>query len=335
MTDSSPQDQLRAVAAARSTIREWANGADLLAIVEAAHRSGLMQYLEQPRSLDDVAVFTKLPPDRVSDLLDVLVEAEVLTPGFALTAGFRALSQGRLGAVLDAVRLEERHAGRALTPAGGQPYFSGSDALVLALDVGMTVDAASQEVVRTINDVLPEYEAVLERGGPLLNVGCGVAGGLLNHAVAYEGLRCVGVEFVPEVAAEAQRRVDVLGLAERVEIRCMDATDLSEEETFAAAFWAQPFFPEPTRAATLAAISRALRPGGVLVMQELNPDPGHSVRLLLEQLVYRRQGLPFGRSAEQLLGEIERAGLSGGRIVDTPAGRWVLVEKQTDQTFGG
>ena len=40
----------------------------------------------------------------------------------------------RLGAVLDAVRMEERHAGRVLAAAGAPEYFDDRDALAVALD---------------------------------------------------------------------------------------------------------------------------------------------------------------------------------------------------------
>ena len=65
MTESSFLDQLKAASAARAAIRDWANGAELLAIMDAAHRSGLLHHLEEVRGLDDLATFTTLPPERI------------------------------------------------------------------------------------------------------------------------------------------------------------------------------------------------------------------------------------------------------------------------------
>jgi hypothetical protein len=86
-------------------------------------------------------------------------------------------------------------------------------------------------------------------------------GFLLSTAQAFPAIRGVGVEVVPAVAAEAERRARAVGVADRVEVRGIDARKLTDEDAFDAAFWAQPFFPASTRPGVLAAIHRALRPG--------------------------------------------------------------------------
>jgi SAM-dependent methyltransferase len=84
-------------------------------------------------------------------------------------------------------------------------------------------------------------------------------------------VRAVGLEIVPEIAEEAKCRAKTAGLDKRVEVRCLDARALAERDAFDAAYGAQEFFDEAARAEVLAAILRALRPGGLLMLQELSP----------------------------------------------------------------
>jgi hypothetical protein len=54
-------------------------------------------------------------------------------------------------------------------------------------------------------------------------------------------VRAIGLEIVPEIAEEAERRAKTAGLDKRVEVRCLDARALVERDPFDAAFWAQEF----------------------------------------------------------------------------------------------
>jgi cyclopropane fatty-acyl-phospholipid synthase-like methyltransferase len=140
----------------------------------------------------------------------------------------------------------------------------------------------------------------------------------------------VGIELVAPVAAEAERRAKDLGLSERVEIRSMDARDLADEDVFDVAFWAQPFFPEPVRAGTLAAILRALKPGGLLAVQEMErppEEPAERPAFALRELVFSGWGVPFACSAEALAAEATAAGFVLERIGETPFGRLVIARK--------
>ncbi|WP_433209578.1 hypothetical protein ACQP1G_12840 [Nocardia sp. CA-107356] len=73
---------------------------------------------------------------------------------------------------------------------------------------------------------------------------------------------------------------------------------------------------------------RALRPGGLLLMQELFlPSDEPSVRALLDGLFFRLQDVAFGRSAESLAVEAATEGFERADIIDSPLGRLVLVHK--------
>jgi hypothetical protein len=110
----------------------------------------------------------------------------------------------------------------------------------------------------------------------------------------------------------------------------MDAADLADAAAFDAAYWAQTFFADATRGPALDAIRTALRPGGVLVMQELHPPvaPAEAtLETLQDALLYRRWGISLGHSAEQLGAEAERHGFTSVRIAETPLGRLVVANK--------
>jgi cyclopropane fatty-acyl-phospholipid synthase-like methyltransferase len=160
-------------------------------------------------------------------------------------------------------------------------------------------------------------------------VGCGVACATLTLATTFPEMRSVAVELVPTIAAEAVRRAEAHGVADRVEIRRMDARDVPERDEFVGAFWAQPFFPEASRPAVLAMILRALKPGGVLFLQELEAVPTEEGRpaYAVRRLIGRGLGTRFGPTAEDLAEEAEAAGFALDRIADTDFGRMVILRK--------
>lgn len=107
---------------------------------------------------------------------------------------------------------------------------------------------------------IPEYRDRLASGGPLLDLGSGAGGALLSTLAMFPGLRAVGVEVVGAVAHELRARAADSGVADRVEIHAADASELTLESEFGACYWAQAFFAPHTRAGTLEAVRRALRP---------------------------------------------------------------------------
>ena len=212
-----------------------------------------------------------------------------------LSEAFEALLtdvNGRdLPVVLDAVNVDIAQARQPARPTEARPALNSDQALVLARRWGAEPTAALQQLAGQVWRTVPEYRERLERGGPLLDVGVGIGGELLTGLLQFGDLRAVGIEIVPAVAVEAQRRALRIGVADRLDIRAMDVRALPDRSAFPVAYWAQPFFPAEARAATLAAIFRALQPDGVLLMQELFPPPpaAPSLRQLLDRLFYQQQ----------------------------------------------
>jgi SAM-dependent methyltransferase len=328
-----PLSRFALSSAARSTVQSWAAGASLLALTSALRANGWFGYLAAPRTLDDLTRYSGLAPERVHDLVAVLQSEGIvaqdetirLTPEFeAFTADDAWVS---LDDLLDYSAVTSTLAAVSLEPATSAT--SEADALVTARASG----GRSTRVTQALFDqlFLPELDELVEavRTDRWLDVGCGVAGSTLTLATLHPELHGVGIELLPTVAAETRRRAEALGVADRLEIRCMDARDLDEKESFGGAFWAQPFFPEETRAATLQVILRALKPGGLLFVQEREPQPTEDGRPAynLGRLLAHTRGLPYGRTAEELSAETEAAGFEPVRIATTDFGRIVLVRR--------
>ena len=335
MTEEHPERlaRLQDALAARSTLKTWSVGAELIELLRAAHKAGWLTRLREETTVAELAA--SAPVEQVANVLDVFTSAGV-TEGkdgvFRLTPAFDALVESStgtgLGETLDALDLMRTRIGLATGPADG---LDAQQALVQAKDWGIGPAPAAQELYRALYAAIPEYRDRLEAGGPLLDVGCGIGAAVLTTAVLYGNLRAVGVEVVPEIATETRRRAEAAGVADRVEIRTADARTLTDESAFEVSFWAQPFFDPDTRADTLAAIFRALRPGGLLLVQELFPpvsDADESnVRVRLDRLALRQQHASYGRSAEDLAAEASAAGFENPEIGVTPLGRLVIARK--------
>ena len=321
---------------AAQQVEQWSAGAQMLALLAAVHEQGWTRFLSKPRDIATVAEFTDLPPTRLADVLDALQQHGVverdettvwLSPPFAALAADDAWLA--LGDVLDNAELTRRLVCEAAR--GGTTAVSGRDALIAARAAGGRPTPVTAALFAQLLADLPEWPESLARG-PGLDVGSGVATTTLTLASLVPSMRATAIEVVPEVAVEAKRRAERLGLADRVDVRCLDARNFTAEAAFDSAFWAQSFFPEPTRAATLAMIRRALRPGALLTVPEEDAASQDIDRRAgaLRKLLHRGSVAPLDRSAEQLTAEAEAAGFTPVRIAPTSFGRFVLLRRPAD-----
>ncbi|GAB3570835.1 hypothetical protein GCM10027445_25110 [Amycolatopsis endophytica] len=342
MTDTSDRDggldRLQAALTARSMIKDWAVGAQLIALIRAVHDAGWFGRMHHETTVEELASGTGAPIEQVSDVLEVLASAGVVDSAgasFRLSGTFDALVTGVSGVdlptVLDGDDLARAAVAEATAAAAHGHGLDGAGALALARDWGVQAGAGARQLYGLVYEAVPEYRDRLAEGGPLLDVGSGVGGALLTTLALFPELRAVGAEIVPEVAAETRRRAKAVGVDSRVEVRAVDARLLEDESAFAVCYWAQGFFPDGTRADVLEAVLRALRPDGLLLMQETFPpttaQDGATTRVALDRLVHRRQNIAFGLAAEDLLAEAEAAGFGDLRVIDSPVGRLVVARK--------
>jgi ubiquinone/menaquinone biosynthesis C-methylase UbiE len=103
------------------------------------------------------------------------------------------------------------------------------------------------------------------RGGTLLDAGCGDGYGLSLLAQTFQPRRLVGFDLMPEQVARARRR----GLT--AEIALGDITAIAQPDaTFDGVFVFGILHHVPRWRAALGELARVLRPGGVLLVEELH-----------------------------------------------------------------
>ena len=134
----------------------------------------------------------------------------------------------------------------------------------------MSEDSAQRFGSLLESDVLPLVPGLreaLERGIDLLDVGCGTGAILCELGRLFPRSRLLGIDLSVEAIAEARRAASALRLR-NVRFEERDAAQLPPEPHYDAvtAFRVIHRQPEPER--VLAALARALRPSGVLLLQE-------------------------------------------------------------------
>nr|WP_221380216.1 class I SAM-dependent methyltransferase [Actinoplanes polyasparticus] len=309
----------------------WAHGAQALALLNAAQQQGYTTYLAEARTPQEFAQFSGLPAATADDVLAALVAhgvAEQTDGRFRLTDDMTAA----LGGLVDfAAQIEEAVLGARMVDSvlrTGEAPLTAADALVVARANALRPSApGAGALVEKLFESAPEMWQAMA-GGRLLDIGSGVSGFVLTAATVLPGLRATTIELVPEVAAVAAARAEEIGVADRIDVRVMDAREFDEPAAYDAAFWAQPFFPSPVRAATLAMILRSLRPGGFLLMQQLDAEP-EDVRpaFTLRRMVARAQQLAFARPLADLVAEASSAGFEPIRTVVTDLGPVALLRR--------
>jgi SAM-dependent methyltransferase len=309
-------------------LAEWARGAQALALLDETFAQGWIDFLTEPRDPAAVAAFTGQDPDRVRDVLAALVAngiAVTESGSYRLTPEYTAALADDAPTDLAAKVTNSRLVARQITNVvrTGSAPLSAEEALIVATAFAFRPGNGARAMVKLLFEPLPEmWEAMRE--GRLLDVGSGIGGFVLTAATMLPAMRATTLELIPEVAAAAAERAKHLGVSDRIDVRCMDARDFDEPSAFDVAFWAQPFFPAATRAATLAVIHRSLRPGGQLLVQELEA-PSEGPGFALRRVVAQAQGIPFGRPLESLVTECLDAGFADARIIASDFGRVALI----------
>jgi hypothetical protein len=292
-------------------------------LLRGAWRSGFLRAAQEPSSPAAIARRAGTDPALAQPLADALVAFGVLDrtdAGDVLTDAWRPLLLTDPPIAVDTALDWSEATGRLVESVaeGGPTYWTGDAALRRAYAVGVSADPTTEHgraLVRFVSSRDQRMTALLSTGGRLLELGCGVAGTLLVHLQGHPGLTAVGVELDPDLVAVARSRAERLGVADRVRFVCADAAEFADDEPFDFAFWSQFFFPAESRAATLAAAHRSLRPGALFsapLLGEPESDPAvlrtdDGRARAVQALLHRGWGVPH-RSAQDLMDEMVAAG---------------------------
>ena len=195
------------------------------------------------------------------------------------------LALGEVGRAKGLWRLINRaaHAVRANTPIGAREniqahYDLGNDFYSAWLDRSMTYSSAVFEVSESLEEAQArKLKLLLDRlelkaGQRLLEIGCGW-GSLAEIAARDYGVHVVGLTLSTEQKAFAEKRMKKAKLAEKVEIRLADYRELDERFDAVASVEMVEAVGQEYWDDYLAAISRALSPGGRAALQLISIEP--------------------------------------------------------------
>jgi SAM-dependent methyltransferase len=301
----------------------------LVNVLLGADSRGVLTALVEPTTLDELTARTGLPQGRVRTLLHTLVVHDVAHDSggrYQLTEPWQALMSSSAFVTLSDTLASAEIEGRMLRDlAAGADYWEISPEERLVFARAISPDPFAPALVEAFRAQLradPDV-AVLAAGGVLLELGCGLAGRVLTMLQALPAMRAVGVELAEDLATEARRRAEALGVADRFEVVCCDAADFSRPEAFDVGFWSQFFFPAHAREPALRALFESIRPGGtvqatLLGDETADPRSPEGRHRALFRMILDGWGVP-DRDPDSLAAELGGAGFVDTRLVDGPA----------------
>ena len=313
------------VADVESRLLEWTVSAGAMDLLGAASRAGLLGWLSEPRSPQQLAAVAGVDGVQAARICHALLALGVVTHEggrFALADDWaEALSpdrplrfEDRLGFV-DAWR---NGLAQALDASPGFGAVDEAEAVALARGVwGAATSPAALQSWADLDAAMPEVREVWQAGGRHAEFGCGAGRDLVRVAAMYPGMRCVGYDVLPAVLETARELARAVGVEGRVELRCADVRELDVHGAYDTAVWSQMFFPPPTREASVAMLRRALRPGGYVVLPMMAdlpapdataPNTPHRLATLVA-VSYARWQLQWP-TAEALSAEMQRHGFA-------------------------
>ena len=154
----------------------------------------------------------------------------------------------------------------AFTHGRGVPYSAyGRFHEVMAEESGQTVVAALDEHILPL---VPGLEERLERGIDVVDVGCGRGKALLHLAQRFPRSRFTGIDFSEAATASAVAEAAEQSL-HNLTFKAADAAKWNVREAFDVVLAFDAIHDQPAPAEVLENIRRALRPGGLFLMQDI------------------------------------------------------------------
>ncbi len=176
-------------------------------------------------------------------------------------------------------------------------------------------------------ETMPDIAARLDRGGVILDVGCGEAWSTIGLARAFPAATVVGIDLDEQSVEVARHHVDRAGLSDRVSVVCANAADATalraaagDEVTLVTAFQALHDMGRPDRA--LAAFREVLADGGAVLIgdehgEDVKEAPADEVeRLKLAMSVLHCLPATWAESEEVLNGTVLRSGTLAGWVTE-------------------
>lgn len=276
------------------------NGAALALMSSIGHRTGLFDVMSQlpPATSDEIARATKLNERYVREWLGAMVtggivefdpstkkhhlpaeHAAALTRSagannVSMTAQFIAV----LGAVEDEV-VEAFHHGKGVPYSSYKRFHE-----CMAEESSQTVIAALFEHILPLEPKLGEW---LTQGISVADIGCGSGKAIIALAERYPRSRFTGFDLCADAVATANRLAEQAGLKNVMFVE-RDVSELGESERFDLVTAFDAIHDQGQPAKVLANIRRALKPGGIFLMQDIagSSHVHHNIGRPLSPFVY-------------------------------------------------
>jgi SAM-dependent methyltransferase len=193
------------------------------------------------------------------------------------SAALEAASDTELRAAMAPIRAFALMNAKLLSASGRVPGWRHAEGDILQSLGGMTHGLAGA-LRGDISSLLDGLGSRLQApDAAFLDVGVGVARLSLEIAQAFPQLRIVGVDPWAPAIALARQNVSTAGLADRIELRAIGGEQLTDESAFDLAWIASAFMPPAIVPAVVAAVRRALKPGGWALLALSRPRSGDPI----------------------------------------------------------
>ena len=256
----------------RDQLAELSASAWTYTAIGAAVELGLPASMVEPTSAVSLASAAGVSVPLASSLAEALVAgglAERKGAGFVAASGLGALAAGPSQEVLRAdlrsglLQMAALFDGATRAQVG--TGWRHADERILQAQGVMSAGAIAMLEAQ----VFPHMEGMKERldsvDGAFLDVGAGVAAVSIELCLRHPRLRAVALEPQEPPRRLAQLNVANAGLSDRIEIRAGLVEDLKDREAFALVWLPGNFLGSEAMPKALAAVHRALRPGGYLL----------------------------------------------------------------------
>ena len=337
------QDEIDPFEARQAVLEPLLAAQQLLGVLEGAEASGIITRLVSgPASTLELADIAGVDVAIVSAVVAALAASEVVEQrgetgeNVALTPPWRALCKpGGFTPFATLVR-GNNVAADHLRSLDAVDYWSMPTDDRIALAAMVSPDPIEGGFVAIQHQWLEmghPFAVATSTAERVLELGCGLAGAALSALQAFPNIReTVGVELSDDVAAEAERRAQVLGLTDRFRVVRCDASDFHDPEPFATAFWSQFFFAESTREAAVATLFDHVRPGGTVgapcrwfdAAADDDPTGLPARAYALFRVRAQASGVPE-RSPEQVEAELRAAGFVDTRTLPSGPTQFFVV----------
>jgi SAM-dependent methyltransferase len=273
-------DQPRAEAFANRLLGTM-NHAALALMTSLGHRTGLFDVLSElpPSTSGQVARAAGLSERYVREWLGAMVTAGVVEfeprgktyslPAEHAACLTRKAASGNMASMMQWVAVlggAEDAVAEAFRHGAGVPYsaYHRFHEVMAEESQATTVDGLQDHIL----PLVPGLDGRLMAGLDVLDVGCGAGRAMIRLAELYPASRFVGYDLCPDAIEAAERRAKHRGVGNvRFEVR--DVAGLQDRQAFDLVTAFDAIHDQAKPARVLEGIRRALRPGGVFLMQDI------------------------------------------------------------------